>query len=133
MSCDKLGLDLSNSLTCNELYYPVIALPDGMINGVITTEPERSNSEAWSSLLRPFADEYEGGIRRIQDSGVSARSCEIHAPFLKVSAGPWQSLGGRFDYSDWGARERFVELDQAIAAIPYHKQLIESESDIEMF
>ena len=104
-----------------------------MINGVITTEPQKCSSEAWSSLLRTFAEEQEGVIRRIQDAGVSARSCEIHAPLLKVSARPWQSLGGHFDYSEWRARERFVELDQAIAAIPYNKQLILSETDIEMF
>ena len=34
----------------------------------------------------------------------------------KLAAGPWRSLGGYFDYSHWPDRERFLELDKAIAA-----------------
>ena len=31
---------------------------------------------------------------------------------------PWLSLGGCFDYTHWEDRERFVELDKAIALEP---------------
>ena len=36
-------------------------------------------------------------------------------PIQKLAAGPWRSLGGYFDYSAWTDRERFRELDRAIA------------------
>lgn len=31
---------------------------------------------------------------------------------------PWLSLGGHFDYAKWKDRERFLELDKAIASAP---------------
>ena len=33
----------------------------------------------------------------------------------KVPPGPWRSLGGYLDYSSWKDRDRFLELDRAIA------------------
>ena len=36
-------------------------------------------------------------------------------PAAKLPAGPWRSLGGYMDYSGWEDRERFLELDAAIA------------------
>lgn len=40
----------------------------------------------------------------------------MRAPLQKLEAGPWRSLGGYFDYSLWPERDRFLELDRAIAA-----------------
>ena len=57
----------------------------------------------------------------MQDPPITSHSREINKPLQGPSGGPWQSLGGYFDYSQWAARERFVELDKAIAAIPYHQ------------
>jgi hypothetical protein len=37
------------------------------------------------------------------------------ASLRKIEAGPFRSLGGYFDYSGWDARDRFLELDAAIA------------------
>ncbi len=36
-------------------------------------------------------------------------------PATKLPPGPWRSLGGYMDYSGWADRERFLELDAAIA------------------
>ena len=32
--------------------------------------------------------------------------------------GPWRSLGRHLDYTNWPARERFMELDRKIEASP---------------
>ena len=39
-----------------------------------------------------------------------------HEPLVKLTPGPWISLGGYLDYEGWADRERFLELDRAIAA-----------------
>jgi len=40
----------------------------------------------------------------------------VAEPLEKLPEGPWRSLGGYFDYSTWADRDRFLELDRAIAA-----------------
>jgi hypothetical protein len=90
-----------------------------MLNELISLESSRNDSEKWSSLLREFAEEQERDHRHGDDAGANTCPCEIDMPRRKLSGGPWQSLGGYFDYSDWAARERFMELDEAIAARPY--------------
>ena len=89
---------------------------------LITSESIPGSSETWSSVLRGFADEQENGAPHMLDEGISTHSCETHTPLQKLSGGAWQSLGGYFDYSDWAARERFMELDKAIAAAPYYQR-----------
>ncbi len=49
-------------------------------------------------------------------SGTGVASRELKPPLQKLAAGPWRSLGGYFDYSLWPDRERFLELDKAIAS-----------------
>ena len=51
-----------------------------------------------------------------QEMSTDSWSCETETPLQKASACPWMSSGGYFDYSTWADRERFVELDRAIAA-----------------
>ena len=58
----------------------------------------------------------ESGTAPTQEMSTDALSCETETPLQKASAGSWVSLGGYFDYSTWADRERFVELDRAIAA-----------------
>jgi hypothetical protein len=38
------------------------------------------------------------------------------SPLCPLPPGPWRSLGQHLDYTDWPARERFMELDRAIEA-----------------
>jgi hypothetical protein len=38
----------------------------------------------------------------------------VRPPLVKLPPGPWRSLGGYLDYTDWPERERFAELDLAI-------------------
>jgi hypothetical protein len=40
----------------------------------------------------------------------------IRQPLSQLPPGPWRSLGGYLDYSDWPERDRFIELDRAIEA-----------------
>jgi hypothetical protein len=90
-----------------------------MLTELISLESPRDYSEKWTSLVREFAEEQERGHRHVDKARDNTRPCEINMPRRKLSGGPWQSLGGYFDYSDWTARERFMELDEAIAARPY--------------
>lgn len=40
--------------------------------------------------------------------------CGDRPPLVELPPGPWRSLGGYLDYTDWPERERFMELDLAI-------------------
>jgi hypothetical protein len=119
---------LTNSQIYDEITLPVIGLRDGMFNELIPSESNRLTAEAWNSLLREFADEQDRETRRMPDEAANAHVC---APLQKLSGGPCQSLGGYFDYSNWDARERFMELDRAIAANRY-AQRFEREPNLEM-
>ena len=41
-------------------------------------------------------------------------STSLHVTLADLPASQWRSLGKRFDYRDWEARDRFLELDAAI-------------------
>lgn len=46
----------------------------------------------------------------------SVDASPVSEPLQKLPPGPWRSLGGYLDYTDWPERDRFAELDQAIQA-----------------
>ena len=95
-----------------------------MLNELITSESTSDNSGSWSSLLREFAEEQESATLHRENTGRNNPLCELNKRLPKLSAVPWQSLGGYFDYSNWVDRERFVELDKAIAAFPYYQRSV---------
>jgi hypothetical protein len=41
---------------------------------------------------------------------------ETSTPLPRLAAGAWRSLGGCLDYSGWKDRDRFLQLDKAIAS-----------------
>ena len=86
-----------------------------MFNELTTALSNNAGSARLNSLLYEWAHQQEPGTRGMQEAGINTRSREINAPLQKVSAGPWMSVGGYFDYSNWADRERFMELDKAIA------------------
>ena len=110
---------MPNSATHDEIPPSVVGFPDIILNELSDSETNGYSSEMWSLFLRTFADEQEHISQRVQHPPTTTHSCETNKPFQRLSGGPWQSLGGYFDYSQWAARERFVQLDKAIAAIPY--------------
>jgi hypothetical protein len=65
-----------------------------------------------------MADEtYENDrfLSTFDGSGDQVEGCSAEVlPELPPS--PWRSLGRRLDYTNWGDRERFAELDAAILA-----------------
>ena len=49
-------------------------------------------------------------------------------PLQKLPLGPYRSLGGFLDYSNWAERDRFLELDLAIQAQSCKEETSEIES-----
>ncbi len=104
-----------DSSTRNETPQPVVGLPGCIFNGLTTAQSNNVGSAKLISLLLEWSGEQQCETRGAQGTQIDACSHEISTPLQKVSAGPWMSRGGYFDYSGWAARERFVELDNAIA------------------
>jgi hypothetical protein len=103
-----------------------------VFSGLVLSELD-GNSEAAISLLHELAQEQEFQNRR---PPAEARTCqrqwENGSPLRKLPPSEWRSLGGYFDYCLWADRERFMELDKAIAATQ-RSQIFEPEADPEIF
>jgi hypothetical protein len=102
---------LTNSPTFNEIRQPAQGFAGCVFDGVVTSKAEADIFEAWVAALAKYADEPVRTPRIQNEPTVS----EPKPPLEKVAAGPYRSLGGYFDYSLWPDRERFLELDKAIA------------------
>ena len=93
-----------------------------LLNGLVASPTESGNEtvEHWIAILTRLAEEQDRGqqreVTRREAPPVDDSAREMRAPLPKLAAGPWTSLGGYFDYSLWPERERFLELDRAIAA-----------------
>jgi hypothetical protein len=83
---------------------------------MVAPRTENENFEAWIAILEKLAEEHERADRAARAVEVAHASHEIKNPMPKLAEGPWRSLGGYFDYTHWSDRERFLELDRAIAA-----------------
>ena len=97
----------------NEIALPAEPLPGRMLNGLPAVNDD---SETWLAILRGFAEEPDRPARsnsRYRQNGTTSPGSL--GPLEKVAPGPWRSLGGYFDYGPWVERERFLELDAAIA------------------
>jgi hypothetical protein len=88
-------------------------------------------SEAAISLLQEIAQSHEMTPRRWTEPRMHQRQYDSH-PLQKLPPGEWRSLGGYFDYSHWIDRDRFMELDRAIAA-SQHGQMFAIEADDGIF
>jgi len=76
----------------------------------------RTNTEMWQALIREFGDRQDPPQRtHSRNKEQSSPLLEDIAPLPKLPPGPWRSLGGHFDYSTWQDRNRFLELDRALA------------------
>jgi hypothetical protein len=78
-----------------------------------TTRPREINTPPQE--VNEWAHKQERGTEPTQEMCTDTWACQTETPLQKASAGPWVSLGGYFDYSNWADRERFVQLDRAIA------------------
>lgn len=103
-------------------------LPCCLLDELLNVEINSGIPESLLPFLRCFdsAPEFASGEpacdndqprehHRSRDAGRSRVFLAAGQPLQKVAAGPWRSLGGYFDYSGWVDRERFLELDRAIA------------------
>jgi len=66
------------------------------------------------SILNKFTFELKCDDRATQDVTGISLALETALPVPRVAAGPWRSLGGCLDYSQWPDRDRFLELDRAL-------------------
>lgn len=82
----------------------------------ITPEFDSASADAAISLLRELARAQESGTAALQEVRSHQRPYESTPPMPKLPPSEWRSLGGYFDYCLWADRERFMELDRAIAA-----------------
>jgi hypothetical protein len=121
----------------HETPQPAGAPPGCGFTGSITSEFEDGSVEAAVSLLRQLAREQVFGARRLQEVQTHSHPCERSAPIQKLPPSPWRSLGGYFDYDQWADRERFMELDRAIAAVQhslgFEREEFETEAEILTF
>jgi len=106
---------LFNQSTSNEIPQPASADPRFAFNKVNPSEFDGS-SEAAISVLHELTQGQEIGRGRPRESRTYRRPWENRAPLQKVPPSEWRSLGGYFDYGHWAERDRFMELDKAIAA-----------------
>ena len=83
------------------------------MNGLTASKTEHDSFENWVATLTRLAEQHERAERlaRERETAYTAKP-----PLEKVPEGPFRSLGGYFDYTHWADRERFMELDRAIAA-----------------
>lgn len=113
---------MTNLSNFNETPQRALGIQGCIVNGLVSAKPEGESFEAWIVALTKLAEQHEREARFTRDSGSSSshhtrlETCETKPPLEKVAEGPWRSLGGYFDYSLWPDRERFMELDRAIAA-----------------
>jgi hypothetical protein len=103
-------------------------LPRCMLKDLLSADTTIGNPEAWLALLRDFTPENAepapvNRVRTIQkDENAQVKPENVWAdsvapavaPRSLVAAGPWRSIGGCFDYTEWKDRDRFLELDRAI-------------------
>jgi len=120
-----LKLTFMSYLTiCNETLELVAGFPDRLSNCPLSAETTDESSVEWLAMLREYTlVEACCGAPETHNEHVDAiPSPEIVAPLHVLTPSPWRSVGGYLDYSGWTARERFLELDKAIACSEYSRQ-----------
>jgi hypothetical protein len=108
-------------MSMNEIAEPVEGFPGETLSNIFTAETRPTDSERWLAFLREYTTvEPECEVRDSQIGQVSDTCLpQISAPLQTLPASPWRSVGGYLDYQGWAARDRFLELDKAIARIQY--------------
>jgi hypothetical protein len=122
---------LTNAQNYNETPQPAAGIAGYIFNGLNASKTESDSFESWIATLTKLAEQHEREARVTRDAEPAGPAREVKAPLPKLEAGPWRSLGGYFDYTHWADRERFLELDKAIAASQDLRES-EMERDIEM-
>ena len=115
----------------NQASQPASSVAGYVFSGLVLSEID-GNSAAAISLLQELAREQEFENRRHQEVRTIQRPWENSSPMRKLPPSEWRSLGGYFDYCQWADRERFMELDKAIAS-SQRGQMYELETDPEVF
>ncbi len=116
----------------NETPQPADAAAGYLYHETIASEFNGNSAQAAISILQELARSQELETVHSREVRTHQRSYESTPPLPKLPPSDWRSLGGYFDYCLWADRERFMELDRAIAA-SQRTQLFELETDAEIF
>lgn len=123
---------LTPSHTFHQIPSPAEGLPSCLSNGRVAPELNNASFELWIAALTKYASEQELEGQAAEVAAIpTPQPREVKPPMPKLAAGPWRSLGGYFDYSLWPDRDRFLELDRAIA-IGQDLRDADSDPDLEM-
>ena len=102
-----------------------------VIRQATSSAPILRAMEPRETLLQELARAQAIESPRLQEARAHHRPYEGTPALQKVPPSEWRSLGGFFDYCHWADRDRFLELDKAIAA-SRGGQTFEFENDTEM-
>jgi hypothetical protein len=105
--------------TCTEIAKITEGFPGYVFGDTPVAELKSQDSDPWLAVVRNFtrkSAKADNRLRRLQGDEMRAlETVEVKEPLQRVPESPWRSLGGFLDYSNWHDRERFLELDRAIA------------------
>ena len=96
-------------------------LADTLASSILS--PMRSGGDAANQSRGVFdlAHENVPGEEALDEGGLctpgGSTKVAYDQPLVRLAPGPWVSLGGDLNYEGWKERERFVELDCAIAVL----------------
>lgn len=110
--------------TADQIAQLTAFLPGGLVRERLTAEIRDDASEVWQSLFHRSGAESRSRTGRLPLVGkeTDTNPSDTSQPLQKVAEGPWRSLGGCLDYTNWKDRERFLELDRAIASAPDYSE-----------
>jgi hypothetical protein len=102
-------------------------LPAFFINELLAMQAGDTRFESRLATAHNFTSEPRYCKNHTHEGGDLSAGLETRTHIPKVPHGPWRSLGGCFDYSQWEDRDRFLELDKALASAP---QCSEPEEEV---
>ena len=84
---------------------------NGMFQELLSGQVSAEDAERWAAAV------LDSECQHLQALPDTQTTCSAERPesLPKVPPSPWRSLGGYLDYSSWKDRDRFLELDRAIA------------------
>ena len=91
-------------------------VPAFAFDGLIAAEFDQESAAAAVALLQQLANAQALDKPTVHEARTHQRPYENTPALQKVPPSEWRSLGGYFDYWHWSDRDRFMELDKAIAA-----------------
>jgi hypothetical protein len=107
--------------------------PACFIDELLGIEAGDSRVENRLTFVRNFRFEPKSAKSSAYEINDLSVAIEASTPLPGFPPGPWRSLGGCFDYSEWADRDRFLELDKALASAHCGEPEHELQSEVSMW